>query len=212
MSGEGPADVLVCSELAGVFRYDVDQDAWWWSDEVFALHGLTSGEVTPTTELLLEHGHPDDRAHTREAIEACLADGEPFSCYHRIETPGGKVRRTVVVGDGRRDATGRIVKLRGFFLDVTEPVTREIRVISDRTINAARESQQTIDLARGIIMGMYGVNSDTAFALLRRQSQHTNTPLRKIAAALVESAPTPHGSLRTELRHRLESAFYSSEA
>jgi hypothetical protein len=208
MPGEGPVDAPVTGELAGVFRYDVDQDVWWWSDEVFALHGLTSGEVTPTTKLLLEHGHPEDREHTREMIEACLADGEPFSCYHRIVAPGGKVRRTVVVGDGRRDATGRVVTMRGFFLDVTEPVNREIREISDRTISAARESQQTIDLARGIVMGVYGVDPDAAFTLLRRQSQHTNTPLRDIAAALVEAAPAPHGSLRAELRRGMESVFY----
>ncbi|THA24387.1 ANTAR domain-containing protein [Streptomyces sp. RKND-216] len=196
-------------ELTGVYRYDVVADSWWWSDEVFTLHGLTPGQVTPTTKLLREHQHPDDREHARALLEGCLADGEPYSCYHRIVAADGRVRRVVVVGDGQSDADGRLIGLRGFFVDVTDAVNRQVREIADEAIAAARDSQEDIDLARGIVMGVYGVDAEAALAILRRHSQHTNTRLRDIAASLVAAAPAPPGSLRTELRRRLERAFYA---
>ncbi len=209
MAGATEAVPVSDGEPAGVYLYRVAEDAWWWSDEIFAMHGLAPEEATPTTKLLLEHKHPDDREHARAAVEECLADGQPFSCYHRIVATDGKVRRVILTGDGRLDADGRVVSLRGFFVDVTEPVTREIRDISDRTIAAARESQQAIDQARGIIMGIYGVDANTAFTILRRHSQHTNTRLRDVAGTLVQAAPSPPGSPRGELRRRLEQALYS---
>lgn len=212
MPGDEDAEQVLAGEPAGVYRYDAEDDSWWWSDEVFWIHGLTPGEVTPTGKLLLEHQHPEDRDHAREALDACLADGEPFSCYHRIVTAGGKVRRVVTVGAGQTDATGRVVRVRGFLIDVTDPVNRSIREISDETIAAARRSQETVDQARGILMGVYGVDADTALTMLRRHSQHTNSPLRDLAAALVDAAPTPPGRPRTELRLRLERALYSGGA
>jgi PAS domain S-box-containing protein len=208
MGEDVEAAAVHAGDPAGVYRYDVVADAWWWSDEVFAMHGLTPGEVTPTTKLLLEHQHPDDRESARALLEGCLSDGEPYSCYHRIVAVDGRVHRVVVVGDGERDTDGRMVAVRGFFVDVTEAVNAEIRQIADETIGAARESQENVDLARGIVMGVYGVDADTARVILRRHSQHTNTRLRDIAASLVAAAPAPPGSLHTELRRRLERAFY----
>ena len=92
---------------------------------------------------------------------------------------------------------------------MTEPVSRDVRTVPDHTIAAARASQEKIDQARGIVMGLYGVDADTALAILRRHSQHTNTRLRDLAAALVDAAPAPPGSRRRSLRSRLEGAFYA---
>lgn len=207
---EGPdAARPATGELAGVYMYHVAEDSWWWSDEVFAIHGLDPTETVPSTKLLLEHKHPEDREHAREVVEECMADGQPFSCYHRIIAADGRVRRVVVAGDGKLDEQGRVVSMRGFFIDVTDPVNREVRAISDQAIAAARASQETVDQARGIVMGVYGVDADTALAILRRHSQHTNTRLRDLAASLVEAAPAPPGTLRRELRRRLEGAFYA---
>ena len=108
MADERETVPLATGGLAGVYQYQVAEDAWWWSDEVFALHGLNRDGTVPTTELLLEHQHPEDRAHAREMIEECLAGGHPFRSYHRIVTTRGKVRRVVITGDGRLDPEGRV--------------------------------------------------------------------------------------------------------
>ena len=55
-------------------------------------------------------------------------------------------------------------------------------------------SQPVIEQAKGILMGYYGIDTDTAFQLLCHWSQDTNTKLRRIAELLTESAAHPAGS------------------
>lgn len=59
---------------------------------------------------------------------------------------------------------------------------REIQHLRD-----ALASQPVIDQAKGALMFRYGVDADTAFGLLVRWSQNTNTKLRDLATALVLS-------------------------
>jgi hypothetical protein len=57
-------------------------------------------------------------------------------------------------------------------------------------------SQPVIEQAKGILMGYYGISGDTAFELLRRWSQDTNTKLRRVAELLSETATHQAGSQR----------------
>ncbi|MFB7502046.1 PAS and ANTAR domain-containing protein [Streptomyces broussonetiae] len=195
-------------ELTGVFVYRVKEDTWWWSDEMYRLYGYAPDSVEPTSELLREHQHPDDRERMGNVLAAALTDGRPFGCYHRIADTAGNERAVVLVADGRTDDTGRVVALRGFMVDITDPLSDQARDLADGDINRARASQEDIDLARGILMAQYGVDADVAMRLLRRQSQHTNRKLRDVAGALVAAAPTPAGEPQHDLTHRIGGVLY----
>ena len=55
-------EVGVASETrVGAFRFDFDEQRWEWSEPVQRMHGYQPGAVTPTTELMLSHKHPEDR-------------------------------------------------------------------------------------------------------------------------------------------------------
>lgn len=49
-------------------------------------------------------------------------------------------------------------------------------------------STPAIEQAKGLLIGYYGVDADTAYAVLRRWSSHTNTKLNQLAEQLVETA------------------------
>jgi AmiR/NasT family two-component response regulator len=51
---------------------------------------------------------------------------------------------------------------------------------------SALASRDIIGQAKGMLMERYQTNAAEAFALLRRLSQQSNTPVREIAAKLVE--------------------------
>lgn len=48
------------------------------------MHGYEPGSVTPTTELVLSHKHPEDRDELLELLQRIRHNREPFSTRHRI--------------------------------------------------------------------------------------------------------------------------------
>jgi len=94
---------------AGSFKYNAREDRWEWSDEVAMIHGYEPGTVTPTTELVLSHKHPDDKPTVAELIEQVRRLGVPFSSRHRIIDTAGKIHVVVVVGDRCTDDAGGFI-------------------------------------------------------------------------------------------------------
>ena len=57
----------------------------------------------------------------------------------------------------------------------------------NQDLRDALASQPVIDQAKGALMLRYRLDADSAFGLMVRWSQHTNTKVRDIAQALVDS-------------------------
>ncbi|MBC9712700.1 PAS and ANTAR domain-containing protein [Streptomyces sp. TRM66268-LWL] len=197
-------------EVTGVFVHRLPEDTWWWSDEMYRLHGYEPDSVTPSIRLLRKHQHPDDAQRVAGILAAARETGEPFACYHRILDASDRELKVVLVGDGRLDDSGSVVTLRGFFIDVTHPVAQEVNEAAEPHIHRARASQAAIDQARGILMALYGIDADVALRLLRRHSQHTNTKLRDLSAAITDAAPTAPGAPQEGLHQRITRVLYTS--
>lgn len=187
--------------LAGSFRYRADEDRWEWSDEVAAMHGYEPGTVTPTTELVLSHKHPDDKPTVAELIDQVRRNGVPFSSRHRIIDTTGNVRVVVVVGDRWYD-DGTFIGTTGFYIDVTDEYDADVRRSLDEVVGTIARRRAAINQAMGMLMLAFGVSQDDAFAMLARRSQETNVKLREIAAAFVEQA-TQASALKSEVKDRI---------
>jgi len=127
-SQEGTSDERVLDEhglaggvgqRVGWFRFRFDDDRWEWSPEVQRMHGYRPGSITPTTELVLSHKHPDDYRHIADTIEEIRRTREAFSSRHRIIDAEGRVHHVVVVADQLRDDDGEVIGTHGFYIDVT---------------------------------------------------------------------------------------------
>lgn len=59
-------------QRASWFRFYFSDQHWEWSEQVQRLHGYEPGSVTPTTELVLSHKHPDDRRQVAATIDQIL--------------------------------------------------------------------------------------------------------------------------------------------
>ena len=53
----------------GWFRFYFDDDRWEWSPQVEKMHGYLPGTVTPTTEMVLAHKHPDDYRQIADTLD-----------------------------------------------------------------------------------------------------------------------------------------------
>ena len=105
----------------GRFVFHVADERWEWDDDVFALHGYTPGEVEPTTELIMQHKHEQDRELVERTLQEAIGDGAPFNVYYRIRV-AGTVRNVVLCGEGQFDAgrtSGKADRLVGYYLDLT---------------------------------------------------------------------------------------------
>jgi hypothetical protein len=93
VSGELSAVDLVIGvgepQRIGRFKFFLDGQRWEWSDAVARIHGYEPTTLVPTTELLLQHKHPDDRARVAVVLDRVLS-GEPFSSRHRIIDTAGR--------------------------------------------------------------------------------------------------------------------------
>ncbi len=174
----------------GHFAYDVATDSWSWGDGLYAMHGYSPREVPATTEVLLSHKHPDDRARAFGVLEQASRDGAAFSCYHRIVDRNLKVRSVLSVGQGVKDSTGRVERVEGFFVDLTEVRRDETQAEVTATLQRMTTNRETIDLAKGMLMLALGCEADVAFQILRRSSQDANTKLHDVAARLVGAVRT----------------------
>jgi hypothetical protein len=167
------------------FRLDVASGRWWWSPEMFSLHGLDPQEVTPTTELLLAHKHQDDRTRTEGRMEACLASGDPFCCRHRIVDAQGRVHTVLSLAEGTCDDSGAVTTIQGYVIDITDAMDEASEEGVREALEGPVQARAVIEQAKGILIVVYGVDADAAFELLRWHSQHRNLKLRSLSDGLV---------------------------
>ncbi|MBF6204139.1 PAS and ANTAR domain-containing protein [Streptomyces gardneri] len=199
----------------GGFRFWFADQRWEWSDEVAAMHGYAPGAVTPTTELLLTHKHPDDRAAVASALARSVADAEPFSSRHRIIDTAGSVHHVILVADRMVDEAGRAVGTSGYYIDVTDTLEEHRQETLDGALPELYAARAVIEQAKGALMVIYGVGPEQAFRVLSWRSQETNVKLRRLAARLVADLPGLEGvtiGLRTEFDHLLLTAHERLDA
>ncbi|HLN78453.1 MAG TPA: PAS and ANTAR domain-containing protein [Nocardioidaceae bacterium] len=169
----------------GPFIYTVATKSWWWSDDLYRIHGFEPGDVVPTTELIVAHKHPDDAAVATAIILNAFTSGEPFALWHRIIDARLRTRTVVSVGDGVRDASGQLVEVRGYMVDVTGSKRGQTARDIDEAVRRSAESRGTIEQAKGVLMATLSVDADTAFGMLKRHSQNSNIKLRDLAQILL---------------------------
>ncbi|KQZ89068.1 hypothetical protein ASD62_06870 [Phycicoccus sp. Root563] len=183
------------AEPAARFRYDVRSGDWWWSPGMFDLHGLTEGEVEPTTELLMSHKHPEDLAATEQTLRSVLSTGEPFCCRHRVLDTHDQVREVLSVGEAVCDADGRIATVQGYFVDLTSAfaVATSQAAAEVLMVEARRPAiDPVIEQAKGALIAAFRLTAGAALELLTWRSEETGTDLAIVARGLVAEFHSVH--------------------
>ncbi|ORV09304.1 PAS and ANTAR domain-containing protein [Mycobacterium celatum] len=190
----------------GMFRFWFVGQRWEWSDEVARMHGYEPGSVEPTTELMLAHKHPEDRAHVQEILDRALHGGGTFSSRHRFLDTAGNVHHAIVVGDRMTEETGAVVGTEGYYIDLTDTFQETRQEVLDETLPDLVEARAVIEQAKGVLMAIYRVSAEQAFGVLRWRSQETNSKLRALATQLVaeiQTLPPPSARVQSEFDHLL---------
>ncbi len=104
----------------GSWEWDRIHDVSHWSDEMFRISGHAPQAFPVTLQSALEVVHPEDRERVRSLAQRAIATGEGFVDEHRIVQPDGRVRVVVSRGEAVKSSGGKVVALRGTWLDISE--------------------------------------------------------------------------------------------
>lgn len=171
---------------AGSFLYHRADDRWEWSEAVACMHGYKHGTISPTTDLVQSHQHPDDRSAVAQTLLTIRTCGGQFSSRHRIVDTGGRIKSVVMVGKNTQDEHGQITGSAGFYIEVTDILDESaVRESIDEAVAQFVRSRGVIEQAKGILMVVYGIPADRAFDILVWRSQETNVKVREMAERLV---------------------------
>lgn len=173
-------------QRAGWFRFYFTDLRWEWSEQVQRMHGYEPGSVTPTTDLVLSHKHPDDRGQVAATIDQIVNTHKAFSTRHRIIDTKGNVRHVVVVGDQLYDDKGVVIGTHGFYIDVSPLRDQEREDLVTAKLAEITEQRASIEQAKGMLMLIYGISDNAAFDLLKWLSQEANIKLRLVAERITE--------------------------
>lgn len=173
------------SRPTGRFAFDAGTNKWDWDDEVFRIHGYAPGSMQPTTQLMLDSKHPEDRDRVKSLLERVSRSAEPFSISYRLIGADGVERRVVLVGEGAMCEAGDSAIVEGYYIDLTSDFDDEVAEGADAAVEASAQSRAAIEQAKGALMLVYGLDSDQAFAMLRWWSRNHNIKLRDLAEQLV---------------------------
>jgi hypothetical protein len=173
-------------QRVGWFRFYFEDQRWEWSEQVQRMHGYEPGTVSPTTELVLAHKHPDDRREVAKTIDEMLLTHRAFSTRHRILDTRGDTHQVVVVGDQLTNAEGTVIGTHGYYVDITPSADSVREDLITARVAEITEHRAVIEQAKGMLMLVYGLDSQSAFDLLKWRSQSTNVKLRLLAEKIVE--------------------------
>lgn len=110
------------SNLVGTWDWDVPENRVTADDRfaaMFNIDSLRAGLGVPV-ETFLNAIHPDDVQRVNEAIAASLRDGSALHVDCRVVALDGGVRWLIASGQPRTDGSGRVLRLPGVAVDVTE--------------------------------------------------------------------------------------------
>jgi PAS domain S-box-containing protein len=115
--------------LAHMGSWAFDPDGfYYWSPELFRMHGLDPAGKPPSIQEYLNCVHPQDRESMADVIQGILAEVSPFDATKRIVRPNGDVRYIRCVGAPVVE-NQKLKKYVGSAIDVTEHelLTLELR-------------------------------------------------------------------------------------
>jgi PAS domain S-box-containing protein len=122
LSDRGNAELRETQRLAqvGSWEWEPEADHLTWSEELYRIFGRDPSLPLPTFQEHEKMFFPESWTRLRAAVENGLQKGTPYELDLELIRPVGINWWLVARGESVRDASGRIVGLRGTVQDITE--------------------------------------------------------------------------------------------
>ena len=150
---EGRSLALAAGQM-GSWDWDVVADAWRWDEGEYRIFGVAPRNFKISADNLRALIHPDDWRQLQEVAQSMAAGARTQQIEFRVVRPNGEIRWCIGTAAASVDAAGKVVRIFGVTLDVTdrkEAEERQVllaREVDHRARNALAVIQSIIRLTR----------------------------------------------------------------
>jgi PAS domain S-box-containing protein len=122
----------------GRWEIDIASKKIWWSDEVYIICGYEPQSFDPVERQQFSITHPEDIESAKTILEQTIQFGTPFSIERRLIKANGDIAHVLSKGKALRNDAGEIIKVKGFFQDITQ------QVVQNEAINTIKINQEAL--------------------------------------------------------------------
>ncbi|MBD1840370.1 AAA family ATPase [Coleofasciculus sp. FACHB-64] len=110
----------------GSWQFDIETQEVNWSDELFRIFGLHPEQPEPTFREHQNLIHPDNVDLWLKSVDLAIERGKAYELELRIFRPDSSIRYIFVKGEPTCNASGKVTKLLGTALDITDRKLAEL--------------------------------------------------------------------------------------
>ena len=115
----------------GSFGWNVSSGEIYWSEESFRIFGYDK-TLSPTTDMVLQRIHPEDRALVKSTVDLASKEGKDIDLEHRLLMPDGSIKNIHVLAHVALDEAGQL-EFNGAVMDITAAKRAEEELHKART-------------------------------------------------------------------------------
>ncbi|HSF72285.1 MAG TPA: PAS domain S-box protein, partial [Microcoleus sp.] len=134
----------------GNWELDAATETLTWSEELFRIFGLEPAESAPNLAEQVAQIHPEDLELWQTQVQRGLATGIPFDFDFRLYRPDGTLRHVNAVGRAETDVNGKVLKLFGTVIDITDRKAAEAALRQAAVELEDRVSDRTAELSQAV--------------------------------------------------------------
>jgi PAS domain-containing protein len=104
----------------GSWEWDATSKQLVWDQGQYSILGLDVKSFSPTPEATEKMIHPDDVGRVSAAMRGLMDHAQTAPIEFRVRRPDGETRWCIGVAAASRDAAGKIIRVSGVTIDITE--------------------------------------------------------------------------------------------
>ncbi len=161
LESEQRRSLAIAAGKMGSWDWDWVNGDWMWDEGQFRICGVDPQTFAVTTASIQALLHPDDLDELRKAIAQFGKGERSYEAEFRINRPDGETRWCVGTAAASVDKAGRVVRVSGVTVDITERKRAEerqtllAREVDHRAKNALALAQSIVRLTRGETVKAY---------------------------------------------------------
>lgn len=161
LASEQRRSMAIAAGKMGSWDWDWANGDWMWDDGQYGIFGVDPQHFVVTSANIQALLHPEDLEDLRKLVGEFAKGAQTYEAEFRIYRPDGEMRWCVGTAAATVDKSGRVVRISGVTVDITERKLAEerqnllTREVDHRAKNALALAQSIVRLTRADTVKTY---------------------------------------------------------